>query len=165
MTEEERIQLLIEELCPRLPYGVRGTVPIEIWNGDWGEDGFQIFVTKHVEVELTAVDTWSQDIRVETVGSDFDEYVYEIQEEGCGFTIEDFTPILRPLGSMTEEEREELKVLCDQDLNDYAGHLREGHGLSRDGHYKFMETRQLKWLLKNHFDFNNVMEKLKDEHN
>ena len=72
MTEEERIQLLIEELCPRLPYGVRGTVPIEIWNGDWGEDGFQIFVTKHVEVELTAVDTWSQDIRVETVGSDFD---------------------------------------------------------------------------------------------
>lgn len=61
--------------------------------------------------------------------------------------------VLRPLSSMTEGEREELKALCDKDLSEFAGHLMKGHGLSRDGLYMFDKLRQLDWLNKNHFNY------------
>ena len=162
MTEEERTQLLIEDLSPRLPYEVKGTVFAEMWNGNYDTEGFPYYEETSVEVILTGIDTYSHDIRVEAVDEKLKEFIYDWQEDVYLFSIEEFNPILRPMDSMTEEEREELKVLCDQDLNDYAGHLRKGHGLSRDGQYKFMETRQLKWLLKKHFDFNNIMERLNE---
>ena len=162
MTQKEIIQLLIEELCPRLPYGVKGTVTVETWNGDFLDDGFMDIEKADVEVELVSVNISNNDIYIKTEDFDWAAYIEELQEGSCYFTIGDFRPILRPLESMTDDERKELRELCDKDLSEYAGHLRKGHGLSRDGHYKFMETRQLKWLLKNHFDFNNVMEKLNE---
>lgn len=68
-------------------------------------------------------------------------------------------PYLRPLSSMTESEREELKSLCDEDLSEFAGHLMKGHGLSRDGLYMFDKLRQLDWLNKHHFDYRGLIDK------
>ena len=68
-------------------------------------------------------------------------------------------PYLRPMSSMTDEERKELKVLCDEDLSEFAGFIKAGHGLSHDGLYMFEEMRQLEWLLKNHFDFRGLIPK------
>ena len=68
-------------------------------------------------------------------------------------------PYLRSLNTMTDNEREELGELCDKDLNEFAGHIRNGHGLSHDGLYMFNNLRQLEWLLEHHFDFRNLIGK------
>lgn len=81
---------------------------------------------------------------------------YQIMEEDAWEYVK---PYLRPLSSMTESEREELKALCDKDLSEFAGHLMKGHGLSRDGLYMFDKLRQLDWLKKHHFDFRGLIPK------
>lgn len=81
---------------------------------------------------------------------------YQIMEEDAWEYVK---PYLRPLSSMTESEREELKILCDKDLSEFAGHLMKGHGLSRDGLYMFDKLRQLDWLKKHHFDFRGLIPK------
>ena len=81
---------------------------------------------------------------------------YQIMEEDAWEYVK---PYLRPLSSMTESEKEELKALCDKDLSEFAGHLMKGHGLSRDGLYMFDKLRQLDWLNKHHFDFRDLIPK------
>lgn len=82
--------------------------------------------------------------------------LYQIMEEDAWEYVK---PYLRPLSSMTESEKEELKTLCDEDLSEFAGHLMKGHGLSRDGLYMFDKLRQLDWLNKHHFDFRGLIPK------
>ena len=65
----------------------------------------------------------------------------------------DDVPYLRPMSSMTEEEINELRHLCEEDLTDFSKHIADGHGLSHDGLYMFPNIRQLNWLLAHHFDF------------
>lgn len=73
MTQEDK-QLLLQDLCTRLPYGVKGIIT---YNGDK-----DIFTIKGIFNILFLSDT-----------------------ECCH--VEDFKPYLRPLSSMTEEEKNE----------------------------------------------------------
>lgn len=75
MTQEEK-ELLIKDLCGRLPYKVKGIIT---YNGDK-----DIFTVKGIFNILFLSDT-----------------------ECC--KVEDFKPYLRPISSMTEEEKEELR--------------------------------------------------------
>ena len=83
MTQEEK-ELLLKDLCARLPYGVK----VEYKN--------EIFDVEHVspmyeEVKLDTYETW-------TVGvSDIKPYLF---------------PLSR-LNSLTDEQKKTLKVLCD----------------------------------------------------
>lgn len=127
MTQEEK-DLVIKDLCGRLPYGVK-------------VDHFGIVK------ELLGIMSSSE---IVMVGYDINDYEDSV--------IEDIKPYLRPLSSMTEEEREELKALCDKDLSEFAGHIMKGHGLSHDGLYMFDKLRQLNWLNKHHFDYRGLIE-------
>ena len=71
--------------------------------------------------------------------------------------IEDIKPYLRPMSSMTEEERKELRKLCEEDLSEFAGFIKDGHGLSRDGLYMFDKCRQLDFCLSHHLDFRGLI--------
>jgi hypothetical protein len=51
-------------------------------------------------------------------------------------------PYLRPMSSMTEEEKEEYHKLCDNYYNIY-----------------FNSVESIDWLLKNHFDYRGLIEK------
>jgi hypothetical protein len=82
--------------------------------------------------------------------------LHQIMEEDAWEYIK---PYLRPMSSMTDEEKEELKALCDEDLSEFAGHIMKGHGLSRDGLYMFDKLRQLDWLNRHHFDFRGLIDK------
>lgn len=69
-----------------------------------------------------------------------------------------FKPYLRPMSSMTEEEKKELKELCKEDLSDFAKFICDGHGLSRDGSYMFDKLRQLDFLNSHHLDYRGLIE-------
>ena len=77
MTLEEK-QLLLKDICARLPYGIKVL-------GPWEKDG---------PCKLSAIDlTSSRQVRI------FEDW----------FKIEEVKPYLRPMSSMTEEEREEFQ--------------------------------------------------------
>lgn len=75
-------------------------------------------------------------------------YMFDNNDTECGIK-----PYLRPMSSMTGEEINELRSLCEEDLTDFSKHIADGHGLSHDGLYMFPNIRQLNWLLEHHFDF------------
>lgn len=116
MTQQEERDLLIKDLCGRLPYDI-------VISDEYGD---------YINVNIHNANI---EHLIDRVVSGLDKMV------------------LRPLSSMTDEEREELKALCDKDLSEFAGHLMNGHGLSRDGLYMFDKLRQLDWVNRNHFDF------------
>ena len=83
MTQEDK-ELLLKDLCARLPYGVK----VEYKN--------EIFDVEHVspmyeEVKLDTHETWTVDV------SDIKPYLF---------------PLSR-LNSLTEEQKKTLKVMCD----------------------------------------------------
>ena len=87
MTQEEK-QLLIIELCARLPYRVKGRYCLYDSKGnltDWGN-----------EPEI-----------VENI--DFKEHKVWTDDTVQGYYLDEFKPYLRPMSSMTEEERDEVK--------------------------------------------------------
>lgn len=133
MTQEERILLHID-LSERIPYDLVLKV--------------KGLVTSNEEFGDAYLDTvsWYEEVSVRD-GS------------RVSYDIANVRPYLRPLSSMTDEEKEELKTLCDEDLNEFAGHIMKGHGLSHDGLYMFDKLRQLDWLIKKMFDFRELIQK------
>ena len=85
MTQEDK-QLLLKDLCARLPYGVKFLR--ESWNYE-------------LDQELSVIEIL-EDI-------DKDGYINNTKV----YTVEDIKPYLRPKSSMTEEEKEEYFKLGD----------------------------------------------------
>lgn len=84
------------------------------------------------------------------------------------YSPDDIIPYLRPMDSMTEEERKELSKLCDFVIcccdNDDFGHL----GIEiltdlydKDDYYvnKTIDVRAIDWLLSHHFDYQDLIDK------
>ena len=90
MTQEEK-QLLLKDLCSRLPYGVIVYNPNPA-GGEWDE--------------LISID-----IPTGTVTLLYD---------GCTYKVEKIKPYLRPLSSMTKEERNEYLDFRNQELQRVA---------------------------------------------
>lgn len=89
MTQEDK-ELLLKDLCARLPYGVK--VQVEYDAEEFG---------KTIEVdEITMIDKYGEEI-----------LLYHASEY---FSIEELKPYLRSLSSMTEVEKEEFKKLLEE---------------------------------------------------
>lgn len=80
---QEEKSLLLKELCARLPYGVK----------------FQYIICDFCEPDVLE----DVDVKREQI----------ITEEVSRYDIEEIKPYLRPMSSMTEEEREHLQSLHD----------------------------------------------------
>lgn len=108
MIQEDK-ELLLKDLSTRLPYGVRGKVKADaVVPHEYDIDGFPLETTFDVDVELQRIDASNDEIFVSTFDNneDLGDYIEECQSDSP-YTIEEFTPYLRPMSSMTEEENEE----------------------------------------------------------
>ena len=86
MTQEEK-ELLLKDLCSRLPYGVK--ISVLSWD----------------EREMEYID------RVDVLYSvNGDEYIKSTNED-YDFSLEDIKPYLFPLSSMTEEQEKEMQEI------------------------------------------------------
>jgi hypothetical protein len=90
MTQEQK-DLLIKDLCSRLPYGVK--ISVQSWD----------------EREMEYID--KVDVLYSVNG---DEYIKSVNED-YDFSVEDIKPYLFPLSSITEEQKKELQSLMISD--------------------------------------------------
>lgn len=122
MTKEEKKELLLKDICGRLPYGVRVWYKYETW------------ISKKFATSIRLAD---EKIALSS----------KFNKEGDWFPVEEageilIKPYLRPLSSMTEEEREE-----------YSQFIGEINGCA----YFIDPISQMDWLNKNMFDYQELI--------
>ena len=120
---QEDKELLLKDLCARLKYGVK-CYPV-ITNGEPN------IIGGYCEV--------------------FDDFY--IREVGGWFNISMIKPYLRPMSSMTEEEKKEYERTFDSvyDVDDY--------GEYDDSWHEEFSIHSLDWLNAHHFDYRGLIEK------
>ena len=116
MTQEER-QLLLIDLCARLPYGVKFA--------SFSED-----MIYHSEPVILRQIYWNEDYNANGIEGDGD----------MSTIIEFVKPYLRPMSSMTEEEKIEYSVFFNYDGVEYP-------------------DEYIDWLNKKMFDYRGLIEK------
>lgn len=134
MTKEER-DLLVKDLCARLPYGVKVA-----YLGD----------SDHTWYNLESIDITDDEVYISTLDPYYtNKYV----------SIESIKPYLFPVSSMTEEQMKELVEMCDMysPADDYDPIIYRGISILykhvNGGKYKVdFNIDTINWFLKNHFD-------------
>lgn len=133
MKQEDK-QLLLKDLCGRLPYGVKvqvcnATEYTPILKGILGNDLFLQFdyITKPIKNG---------------------DSTYNLIEDNI-------KPYLRPMSDMTEKERDEYKrFIFDYEYDDYWH-----PGKYRDAVEVYMMDELIDWLNAHHFDYCNLIER------
>lgn len=122
LTQEQK-QLLLKDLCGRLPYGVKCQIDYD------NEEDTDLGIERYCDDRIVSVC-----IETEEIG------LYEASEY---FYPNEIKPYLRPMSSMTEEERiefERLSFVYD----------------TSDGSMLFSE-KGLDWLNSHHFDYRGLI--------
>ena len=114
MTQEDK-ELLLKDLCARLPYGVKFLR--ESWNYEWDQEPPVIEVLEDI---------------------DKDGYINDTKV----YMVEDIKPYLRPMSSMSNEERKYYNM-CIGEIKLYGG----------------LSTKLQDWLNAHHFDYRGLIEK------
>ena len=97
MTQEEK-DLLLKDLCARLPYRVKCLVNYTFCNE----------TTDYKDVKASDVDTLIM------INQQYESYLFDWLSEW--FVVDDFKPYLFPLSSMTDEQEEEYNNLNGYEL-------------------------------------------------
>ena len=93
MTQEEEKNLLLKDLCSRLPYGVR--YRHFTWNDEYGET--------YIAAQIYSINT--------------DGYVKNCHDDETVY-IDNVRLYLLPLSSMTEEQKKEYQYITERWMND-----------------------------------------------
>lgn len=118
MTQEQK-DLLLKDLCARLPYGVKFACNKNIYTAK----GLDLIVT------------------------DGGDWEYAVTAKGIApIEIDFIKPYLFPLSSMSEEQKKELNVIFDLDVEVAITHIKN------DTPNFFTGLNRLNWFIKNHFD-------------
>ena len=130
MTQEDK-ELLLKDLCARLPYNVR----VE-YNGTTFTNIFDVLGIAHGRIVLC---------------------LPFMSKTECPL-IEEVKPYLFPLSSMAEEQQEEFDRIYADDMQVVASNLKnrlDGKPYETNlGHY-----RHIDWLNANHFDYRGLIPK------
>lgn len=142
MTQNEK-ELLMKDICGRLPYGVKAYV--KNWskfNRKWIED---VYTVESIHPSLNNILVCSERCSVEVIVG-YDDY--------------DIKPYLFPLSSITEEQYDELEKVV---LNDYTDHEQITNELSEKvdfiTHWPMYSPDIIDWFNANHFDYRGLIEK------
>ena len=139
MTQENK-ELLLKDLCARLPYGVKVSKVVE----DWISDSRPI---RSINLNNIIV----EDGEFEDGTPDIDVWAYE-----------DFKPYLFPMSSMTHEQRKELIAYAGYERREEdVGYHSETYYYDLVGHENILypNSDAIDWLNKNHFDYRGLIEK------
>ena len=139
MTEEERQQLLLKDLCARLPYGVKF---------EFTRDNVRI--AKGIDLRVTDEGKWE----------------YFVTSKGASAVeITEIKPYLRSMSSMTEEERREFSIFTGKtevyiqqirlDADSMANPIIGGNKCV----YWGLFDRCIDWLNAHHFDYRGLIKK------
>ena len=93
MTQEEK-ELLVKDLCARLPYGVKAKV--------LDESVLQYDYTAEEGGVIDGIENLNDGL-----------FVIKCREDGYVLSYDEFKPYLRPMSSMTEEEQRTLDSMCN----------------------------------------------------
>ena len=105
---QEHKQLLLKDLCARLPHDVKGRVYAETTNGEYDINGDMIFFDSPFDVTLDDINTSTEEIHVIAIGNeDTVNFIEDQQTDGKSYTIDEFKPYLRSMSSMTKDEQKE----------------------------------------------------------
>ena len=136
MTQEDK-ELLLKDICSRLRYGV--IILHEGWNYEWDD----------------SLSTWER-----VVGMD-EKFIYthvidshtkeEYREDKYPISLFDDKPYLRPMSSMSEEERKEYEAVVWK--HEFYNGDEDNILLYDDFEYL------LDWLNSHHFDYRGLIEK------
>lgn len=171
--KEQYKSLVIKDICSRLPYGVIGEVSTSIWNGSYDESGSPIEPEYYFKVQVLSINTegvlqvkYLEYLRSEgddtirnflnsdnkNTDEDWETIVNENNEE-CPWTALDFKPYLKSIGSITEDEMNEL---IDLDLGFYTEPSYDGCYIGKSFQYiPYLETYE--WFDKNMYDIRNLI--------
>lgn len=93
MTQEEK-NLLLKDLCARLPYGVKAKI--------LDESVLQYDYTAEEGGVINGIENLNDGL-----------FVIKCREDGYVLSYDEFKPYLRPMSSMTEEEQRTLDSMCN----------------------------------------------------
>ena len=93
MTQEDK-ELLVKDLCTRLPYGVKAKV--------LDESVLQYDYTAEEGGVINGIENLNDGL-----------FVIQCMEDGYVLSYDEFKPYLRPMSSMTEEEQRTLDSMCN----------------------------------------------------
>lgn len=146
------------DLSARLPYGVRGTVPVEVATGDYDVyDGSMLYDEKEILVELLGIGDGGE-IEVLILEDGWEDYDLSDYD----FTLDDFTPYLRPMESMTEEEYKEYDRLIRMSV---TVAIPPGASIMKPEYIIDLEddgdglNHLYDWLNEHHFDYRGLIPK------
>ena len=133
-------ELLIKDLCCRLPYGVIGRCEIDASYDTSFDTIFQIHKFDAVVYGLQA-----DLLFVTPLIEDKDEQEFANEEVADGVYILDFKPYLFPLSSMTEVQKNIYSIYIDE--------LKRNDG----AYFETVFTSLQFWLYANHFDVHGLI--------
>lgn len=134
MKQEDK-DLLLKDLCARLPYRVKCLVNYTFCNE----------TTDYEDVKASDVDTLIM------INQQSESYFFERLSEW--FDVDEFKPYLRPISSMTEEEKDKYQWLCVK-VPIYEQYYEEYEICG----YEYEDTwASIDWLNENHFDYRELI--------
>ena len=137
MTQKDK-QLLLKDLCARLPYGVLGQCEIDASY----DTEFETIPQTH-KFQAVAYGFNEDTLFVCPMIENQDELEIANEEIANGVYVFDFKPYLFPLSSMTKEQKDEYQYITERWMNDPA--------------YSISDS--IDWLNKNNFDYRGLIEK------
>ena len=142
MTQEQK-DLLIADLCGRLPYGVK--ILHETWNYEWDQELSTL-------EKVTGID--ERFIYTKVINDKGEEYTSDKHT----ISLFDDKPYLFPLSSMTDEQEEEFNNLFYR-CNESAFIFNERFSYDRCSikDIGFYPCYLQDWLIKNHFDYRGLI--------
>ena len=153
MTQEDK-ELLLKDLAARLPYEVKGIVYAETTNGKHYMDGEMIYFDTPFDTILDTINTTTEEIHVVAIGNeDTVDFIEDQQNYGEPYSVCEFKPYLRPISSMTKEERMVLLKYgsVGMDENDKVFDVYP-YGIERN-------MAVVDFLNEHHFDYRGLIEK------
>lgn len=149
MTQEEK-QLLLIDLCGRLPYGVKMKTTLDL-SYDTSYDSVEQHCDFNVTLYAINIDGDPTDILIHHEDDETVNYLNERFTE-CPDILEDFVPYLRPMSSMTEEEMKEYRMFIEYSYNDFTSEDTPCVYTNKVNDY-------IDWLNAHHFDYRGLIEK------
>lgn len=141
MTQEQK-DLLLKDLCARLPYGVK--ILHEGWNYEWDQELSTL-------EKVTGID--ERFIYTKVINDNGEEYTSSKHT----ISLLNNKPYLFPLSSMTEEQREEFLNIQTEERKILFDALIEYKYGKYDKIPVIAPYKQIEWLNRNHFDYQGLI--------